>query len=383
MKVMTVLGTRPELIRLSRIIPALDEVCDHTFVWTGQNYDPKLSDVFFEELGIRAPDEQLGASSSSGFAPWVGSLFSLVADVLEHRKPDRLLILGDTNSGMAAYVAKRMGIPVYHMEAGNRCYDDRVPEEVNRRVIDACSDVLLPYTNRSRDNLLAEGYPARKIHVTGNPIWEVLEHYKDRREEHQGILDSVGVGSLPFFLATAHRAENVDDPERLHKICCALNDLAVKLHTPVIVSTHPRTRDRMQETASGSVWLGADEPDSLVRYLDPMGFHAFTRLEQSASCVFTDSGTVQEEAALFGVPCVVLRDSIERPELQDCGASIVAGVEPDDVVAAARGILKTLFEKPSIVSNSANWNQRRFNPEGYRAPDCAATVVNLLLSRLP
>ena len=203
---------------------------------------------------------------------WVGSLIGAVKPILDEFEPDKFLILGDTNSAMSAYVAKRMGIPVYHMEAGNRCYDDRVPEETNRKVVDACSAVLMPYTNRSRDNLLAEGYPARQIHVTGNPIWEVLEYYSGRRRE-SGVLGRLGLEPGSYFLATAHRAENVDDPVRLQQICETLYLVAGEFDRPVIVSTHPRTRDRMEQHAAGKIAL---KRDKLVRWLEPMGFHDFT-----------------------------------------------------------------------------------------------------------
>lgn len=366
MKVMTVAGTRPELIRLSRVIPALDSVCDHTFVWTGQNYDPKLSDLFFEELGIREPDMALFTSKDAFNGPmdWVGTLLAHMESRFREFRPDRLLVLGDTNSAMSAYAAKRMGIPVYHMEAGNRCYDDRVPEEVNRRAVDTCSDVLLPYTQRSRDNLLAEGYPARRIHVTGNPIWEVLEHYKGIRRD-SFVLDRLGLEPGGFFLATAHRAENVDDPVRLQQICEALYFVANEFEKPVIVSTHPRTRDRMERHPTGLVSLRRDK---LVRWLDPMGFHEFTRLEEEAACVLTDSGTCQEEACLFGVPAVTLRDTTERPETVDCGSNIVTGVEPTAVRDAVSMLLNTDYEGWSF-------------PEGYTEPRCSQNVTRILLSK--
>jgi UDP-N-acetylglucosamine 2-epimerase (non-hydrolysing) len=371
---MTIAGTRPELIRLSRVIPALDEVCEHVFVWTGQNYDPNLSDLFFEELGVRAPDQAVFTNDMrfASAMDWVGSLLGCMKPILENHKPDRVLILGDTNSAMSAYVAKRMGIPVYHMEAGNRCYDDRVPEEVNRRVVDACSDVLLPYTNRSRDNLLAEGYPARKIHVTGNPIWEVLEHYKDRRVESQGILDSVGVGSSPYFLVTAHRAENVDNPTRLKLLVESLERVQSAFEHEMLVSVHPRTLDKLKRTFGGNEWPEGDRDQVEwrgIKWLKPLGFHAFTCLEENATCLLSDSGTVQEEACLFGVPSVTLRDVTERPETVDCGSNILAGVQPARVLAATRAALLS--------------KDRWQIPEGYNAPGVAKTVAKALVSLYP
>jgi UDP-N-acetylglucosamine 2-epimerase (non-hydrolysing) len=363
---MTIAGTRPELIRLSRIIPALDEVCDHVFVWTGQNYDPKLSDIFFEDLSVRRPDVVMFTPDMrfASSMDWIGSLLGCARPLFEKHEPDKVLILGDTNSAMTAYVAKRMGIPVYHMEAGNRCHDDRVPEEVNRRVVDACSDVLLPYTSGSRDNLLAEGVPARKIHVTGNPINEVLNYYSGRRRE-SGVLERLGLEPGGYFLATAHRAENVDDKVRLQSICESLFFVANEFSKPVIVSTHPRTRDRMEKHATAKIVL---KRDKLVRWLDPMGFHDFTKLEEQAACVLTDSGTCQEEACIFGVPAVTLRETTERPETIDCGSNVVAGVDPGAVRDAVAALTQTDYEGWKI-------------PEGYTEERCSQNVTRILLSK--
>ncbi len=365
MKVMTIAGTRPELIRLSRIIPALDEVCDHVFVWTGQNYDPKLSDIFFEDLGVRSPDESMFTPDMrfASSMDWVGSLIGFVPKFFKAYAPDKVLILGDTNSAMSAYVAKRMGIPVYHMEAGNRCHDDRVPEEVNRRVVDACSNILMPYTQGARENLLAEGYPCRRIYVTGNPIQEVLDYYRKQRQESD-VLERLGVAPRKFILATAHRAENVDDPERLQSIAEALYLCAKQFELPVIVSTHPRTRDRLEVKPAIKGSILTQE----VRWLEPMGFHDFTRLEQEAALVITDSGTCQEEACLFHVPAVTIRESTERPETVACGSNIVAGVRPLDVMEAVASFLK---------SEHVGWPV----PAEYLEPACSKNVVRILLSK--
>lgn len=372
MKVMTVAGTRPELIRLSRIIPALDSACEHVFVWTGQNYDPSLSDVFFNELEVRRPDVVVfEGDPAPSFASWVGSLLSCMKPIFEKHRPDRVLILGDTNSAMSAYVAKRMGVPVYHMEAGNRCYDDRVPEEVNRRVVDACSDVLMPYTRRSRDNLLAEGYPARRIHVTGNPIFEVLQHYQRHRGEHQGVLDRVGVGSDEFFLVTAHRSENVDNPTRLRLLVESLVQVQQEFDWHMLVSVHPRTHDHMARTFDGfpgSEWNSERPVDWRgIRWLKPLGFHAFTALEENAACVLTDSGTVQEEACIFRVPSVSLRDTTERPETVDCGSNVIAGVKPGRVKAAVHAALDNA---------ERGWR----TPEGYEDPRVSQIVARAVVS---
>src|SRR5215217_4727998 len=237
MKVMTVLGTRPEIIRLSRLIPKLDALCDHVLVHTGQNFDPALSDVFFRDLGVRTPDVSLGVRADS-FGEQAGQILAGAERAIREHQPDRLLILGDTNSGLSAVVAKRLGVPVFHMEAGNRCFDDRVPEEVNRRIIDHSSDVLLPYTERSRANLLREGIASQRVIVTGNPIFEVIRHYEaciDSSDIHARL----GVERGAYFLVTAHRAENVDVPDRLRRLAEALRALAVEHGLPIVVSMHP------------------------------------------------------------------------------------------------------------------------------------------------
>jgi UDP-N-acetylglucosamine 2-epimerase (non-hydrolysing) len=250
MKVMTVLGTRPEIIRLSRLIPKLDTLCDHVLVHTGQNFDPALSDVFFRDLGVRQPDLSLGVKADS-FGEQAGQILRGVERAIQEEKPDRLLILGDTNSGLSAVVAKRLGVPVYHMEAGNRCFDDRVPEEVNRRIIDHSSDVLLPYTERSRANLLREGIASHRVIVTGNPILEVIKHY-ERCIDSSDVHDRVGVQRGAYFLVTAHRAENVDVPERLRQLAEALRRVADEHGLPIVVSMHPRPGAGSTRSASTS-----------------------------------------------------------------------------------------------------------------------------------
>ena len=253
MKIMTILGTRPEIIRLSRVIPLLDQLCQHVLVHTGQNYDPRLNDIFFTELGLRSPDYILNCSSASSMEQ-IASILIQCEKIISVEKPDRLLILGDTNSALAAMVAKRMGIPVFHMEAGNRCFDDRVPEELNRRVVDHCSDILLPYTERSRANLLREGFASEKIFVTGNPIWEVLQYYSSKIEA-SAILNNLEMEPQKYFLVTLHRAENVDDHKRLSSFIEALQLLHLEYEVPVICSLHPRTRSQLQK--SGQIMDGA------------------------------------------------------------------------------------------------------------------------------
>lgn len=328
MKIMTVLGTRPEIIRLSLVIEQLDRAADHVLVHTGQNFDERLSGVFFEELGVRPPDVFLGVRGDR-FGEQAGRILSGVeAALLEHR-PDRLLILGDTNSGLGAIVARRLGVPVYHMEAGNRCYDDRVPEEVNRRVIDHSSTVLMPYTERSRANLVREGMEPTAIHVTGNPIFDVLQRHA-AAIAGSTCLRRLGLTPGQYVAVTAHRAENVDHPERLRALVEGLRLVARDLAVPVVCSVHPRTK-------STAARFGIVLEGEGLMFIEPLGLFDFVSLEQHARCVLTDSGTVQEETCIFKVPNVTLRDVTERPETIDCGSNILAGCDdPGRMLSAVR-----------------------------------------------
>jgi len=334
-KIVTILGTRPEIIRLCLVIEKLDASCEHVLVHTGQNFDPNLSDLFFEELEVRQPDHFLGVRGRT-FGEQAGQILSECERVLIEESPDRLLILGDTNSGLSAVVAKRLGIPIYHMEAGNRCYDDRVPEEVNRRVIDHSSDVLLPYTRRSRAHLLREGIPEERILITGNPIWEVISHFR-RQIDGSGVLCELGLAEGEYFLVTMHRAENVDVKQRLLSLAEALDRVQRRYGVPVVVSTHPRTKAKLSEFE-----VIRDNAD--VRFLDPFGFFDFVKLEQHAKCVLTDSGTVQEETCILRIPNVTIRDVTERPETIECGSNMLAGVEPERIV---EHVQKVLASKPA------------------------------------
>jgi UDP-N-acetylglucosamine 2-epimerase (non-hydrolysing) len=361
MKIMTVLGTRPEIIRLSLIIKLLDRFSDHILVHTGQNYDERLSGLFFDELGIRQPDVFLGVRGE-GFAEQAGQILSRIESVLMEHRPDRLLILGDTNSGLTAFVARRLGIPVYHMEAGNRCFDDRVPEEVNRRVIDHSSTVLMPYTNRSRENLLREGFADDRVYVIGNPIKEVIDHYSERINA-SNALTKLGLEKRHYFLVTMHRAENVDVEARLRNLVEALTRLHREYSFPVIYPLHPRTKAKAQS-------FGVDLNQAGIRFLDPLGFFDFIRLEQNAFCLISDSGTVQEEACLFRVPAVTIRDVTERPETIECGSNVLAGCEPQHIQQMVR----------LVTSQPANWQP----PVEYLASQVAMTVCRLVLGfRLP
>lgn len=332
MKIATIFGTRPEIIRLSRVIERLDAVCEHRLVHTGQNYDPNLSDVFFAELGVRTPDEHWGIRATT-FGEQIGEIVRRAGEFFERERPDRVLILGDTNSGLAALAAARMRIPVYHMEAGNRCYDDRVPEEVNRRVIDHCSEVLLPYTHRSKENLLREGFDRTRIFVTGNPIWEVIRANRSAIEASP-VLEDLELEQNKYCAVTLHRSENVDDPARLSSILEGLDRLADTLEQRIVVSLHPRTADRV---AKG----GLSPKSTRVRFVTPVGFHAFVKLEQHARCVLTDSGTVQEETTLLGVPSVILRDVTERAECLEAGSGILSGADPEAIVRAGLTAIET------------------------------------------
>jgi UDP-N-acetylglucosamine 2-epimerase (non-hydrolysing) len=356
MKVLTILGTRPEIIRLSRVIEKLDGICEHRLVHTGQNFDANLSDVFFNQLGVRKPDYYMGVRGAS-FGVQIGLIISESEKILQAEKPDRLLLLGDTNSALSAIVAKRMGIPVYHMEAGNRCYDDRVPEEVNRRIIDHSSDVLMPYTERSRQNLLREGIAGERVYVTGNPINEVIQYYAPQIEESKA-LGELAVEQSKYFLVTMHRAENVDVPARLRELTQALDQLQKQYKVPVIVSTHPHTRIRMEG-------YGVSSENQHIRFMQPFGFFDFITLERNAMCVISDSGTVQEECAIFRVPNVTIRDVTERPETIECGSNILSGAEAQRISQCVS----------LVLSRIPDWDV----PREYLAKNVSTTVTNIVL----
>lgn len=361
MKIITILGTRPELIRLSLVIKLLDKYADHVLVHTGQNYDDRLNGLFFRELGIREPDVFLGVRGE-GFADQVGQILARSEPLLLEHRPDRLLILGDTNSGLTALVARRLGIPVYHMEAGNRCYDDRVPEEVNRRLIDHSSSVLMPYTNRSRENLLREGFAGERVYVIGNPIKEVIDHYADHIAASTALTD-FGLTERKFFLITMHRAENVDVEERLRNLVGALASLHARYGFPVVCSLHPRTRAKAEA-------FRVDLDRAGLRFVEPLGFFDFVRLEQTAFCLLSDSGTVQEEGCVFGVPNVTIRDVTERPETIECGSNVLAGCDP----------VRILELVDMVTGENCSWQP----PPEYLAKHVAATVCRILLGfRIP
>ena len=323
LKVITIVGTRPEIIRLSRVISLLDKHVNHILVHTGQNYDYELNEIFFNELEIRKPDHFLNVDTSS-LGATVGDILRKTEEVIKLEKPDALLVLGDTNSCLSAYIAKRMHIPIFHMEAGNRCFDFNVPEEVNRRIIDHIADFNLVYTEHARRHLLSEGLPHRRTYLTGSPMKEVLEYYKPKIDVSK-VLDRLSLNANRYFLVSTHREENVDNPDNLRKILTVLNKLAEKYKHPVIVSTHPRTRKRMELITDIKM-------DERISFLKPFGFLDYVHLQQNALCTISDSGTISEESAILSFPAISLRQSMERPEAQDAGTIILTGFDPDIVL---------------------------------------------------
>lgn len=356
MRVLTLFGTRPEIIRLSLISKLLDASCEHITVHTGQNFESNLSDIFFRDLALRKTDRHLEIRGTS-FGAQAGALFEACERIFDEFEPDRILLLGDTNSALAAIVAARRGIPVFHMEAGNRCYDDRVPEEINRRIIDHSSTVLMPYTFRSKDNLVREGIDRERIFVTGNPIFEILCQHQDQIDANDA-LSKYGVASGEYLLATVHRAENVDKEQNLEAIFEALAAVSKETERPVLLSVHPRTAAKLSK-------FGIAADATHLRLLDAMPFFEFVKLEKNAYMVLTDSGTVQEECAIFRVRNVTIRNVTERPETIECGSNILGGVTKESILNAVR----------IAATNSCSWNP----PPEYRIANVAETVRNIVL----
>lgn len=359
LKVMTVLGTRPEIIRLACVMDRLDQTVDHRIVHTGQNWDFELNELFFQELGVRKPDHFLGVDPST-LGTVLGNILIGIEPILKEERPDAFLVLGDTNSSIAAMIAKRMRIPVYHMEAGNRCFDANVPEEVNRRVIDHLADFNLTYTEHARRNLLAENLHPRRVYVSGSPMREVLERYRASIDASP-ILDELGLEAGKYYIVSVHREENVDAPENLRELLATLQALHNDEGYPVIVSTHPRTRHRMD--ALGDLELQGD-----IRFAKPFGFFAYNHLQKHAACAISDSGTISEESSILGFPAITVRKSIERPEAMDTGAITLAGLQADGVLECVR-------------ATRAQWQAGEIPecPVDYQVTNTSQRVLNLIL----
>lgn len=358
LKVLTVVGTRPEIIRLSRVMSLLDEHVDHIIAHTGQNYDYELNEIFYKDLDLRKPDFFLNVDVSSLEAS-VGDIIRKSGELLRKEKPDALLVLGDTNSCLSAYMAKRLHIPIFHMEAGNRCFDFNVPEEINRRVIDHIADFNLVYTEHARRHLISEGLPHRRIYLTGSPMYEVLNHYRPKIDASV-ILETLKLTKGQYFVVSVHREENVDNPENLRRILLILNRMAEDYRVPVIVSTHPRTRKRLE--ASDNLKM-----NSLIRFLKPFGFTDYVHLQTNALCTVSDSGTISEESAILSFPAISLRNSMERPEAQDAGTIILTGFDSNLVM----GSIRISIKEHEVLRD------RLISPD-YHVPDTSLRVLKLL-----
>lgn len=331
LKVLTVVGTRPEIIRLSRVMALLDQHFNHIIAHTGQNYDYELNEIFFKDLELRKPDFFLNVDTSSLEAA-VGDIIRKSGELLRKESPDALLVLGDTNSCLSAYMAKRLHIPVFHMEAGNRCFDFNVPEELNRRVIDHMSDYNLVYTEHARRHLIAEGLPQRRIYLTGSPMKEVLDYYIPKINGSI-ILDTLHLKQKEYFVISTHREENVDNPEHLQEILAILDLLVKEYDVPVIVSTHPRTRKRLEQ-------LPGMKMDPKIQFLKPFGFTDYVHLQMNALCTLSDSGTISEESSILNFPAISFRQSMERPEAQDAGTIILTGFDTQVVMDSIKLVMK-------------------------------------------
>lgn len=358
LKVMTVVGTRPEIIRLSATIKLLDEHTDQVLVHTGQNYDYELNEVFFEDLGLRRPDHFMNADTSSLGAA-LGSILTKTEEVIREEQPDAFLVLGDTNSCISAVIAKRMKIPVFHMEAGNRSFDENVPEETNRRLVDHVADYNLVYTEHARRNLLAEGLHPSKIILTGSPMREVLEQNRAQIDASDAV-ERAGLTAGEYFLVSLHREENVDNPTRLRSAIASLQALRAEYGLPVLVSTHPRTRKRIEA-------LGDSASIDGITFHPPFGFNDYIKLQLDSKLVLSDSGTISEESSILGFPAVTVRDFIERPEALDAGAIITTGLTPDSVLRAVAARL-------SIPADLASF------PAGYEIDNTAWRATAFVLS---
>jgi len=358
-KVMTILGTRPEIIRLSCVMELLDKITDHKIVHTGQNYDYELSEVFLNELKVRKPDYFLGVDHSS-LGAVMGGILIAIEKVLKKEKPDAVLILGDTNSSIAGIIAKRMKIPIYHMEAGNRCFDLNVPEEINRKIIDHISDFNLVYTEHARRHLLSEGLPHRRIYLTGSPMKEVLSTHMKKIQD-SNVLSKLKLKKGKYFTVSFHREENVDNEKNLGLFLRSLNLICKEYNLPVVVSTHPRTKKCLESLQD--VKLNAN-----IQFLKPFGFFDYNHLQMNAFCVISDSGTISEESSILSFPAVTVRNSMERPEALDTGSIILTGLNPEIILQS----IKMLVEEESA-------QEKRSIPVEYEVEDVSQRVVKLIV----
>ncbi len=360
LKAMTVVGTRPEIIRLSRVIAAMDRYFDHVLVHTGQNYDFELNQIFFDDLGIRKPDHFLNAAGRNA-AETIGNTISKLDPVLEAEQPEALLVLGDTNSCLSAIPAKRRKIPIFHMEAGNRCFDQRVPEETNRKIVDHISDMNLTYSDIAREYLLREGLSPDRVIKTGSPMFEVLHHYKDKIDASD-VLQRLDLQQQDYFVISAHREENIESDQHFSKLIHILNTLAEVYKKRIIVSTHPRTRNRVQE-------MGISFADE-VELLKPLGFSDYVHLQQNAYAVLSDSGTINEESSILNFPALNIREAHERPEGMEEAAVIMTGLEPDRVLQGLK-----------ILENQPRGQERLLRLVGdYSMPNVSEKVIRIIVS---
>lgn len=362
LKVMTILGTRPEIIRLSRVMARLDRYCDHVIVHTGQNWDYELNEVFFEDLAVRKPDHFLGVGGGS-LGQTLGEILIETEKVVNQEQPDAVLILGDTNSAISAIMARRMKIPVYHMEAGNRSFDRNVPEETNRRLVDHMADFNLVYTEHARRHLLSEGIEHRRINLTGSPMREVLEYYRSQIDA-SNVLSELKLKAREYFIVSLHREENVDSPSRLLSLVETLNQLAEKYGFPVIVSTHPRTRKRLEK-------LDVKFHDKVI-WSKPFGFHDYNHLQMNAFCAVSDSGTIAEESSMLGFPAITPRDAIERPEGVDVGCIIMTGLDQGTIIGGIEAATKMFAEREAAGTPHPV-------PVDYCVTNTSERVVSLIL----
>lgn len=365
LKLITVLGTRPEIIRLSEVIKKCDQYFQHVLVHTGQNYDYKLNGIFFQELGLREPDHYFECAGKD-LGETMGNILTRSYQIFQAEKPDAMLVLGDTNSALSAISAKRLKIPIFHMEAGNRCWDWNVPEMINRKIVDHIADINLPYTEHSRRYLLSEGLDGKTIFVTGSPMREVLENHRAEIEESH-VLKRLGIEKGKYFLLSAHREENVDNEENFFSLMHAVNDIAEQSGMPVIYSTHPRSRKRIEERGFHF--------HSLVQSMEPFGFLDYNHLQKNARCVLSDSGTLSEESAMLGFPAVLIRTSTERPEVLDKGSVVIGGISEKCIFQAVE-LATTMAEHYEAVEMADDYHDRNVSVKVVKIIQSYTDIVN-------